>query len=126
MVVLSMKLFFKYLLAFFMILAGLNHFINPDIYLQIMPSYLPWPLFLIYLSGVLETLFGILLCVPVLSKIAAWGLIVVLIGIFPANINMALHSDNFDISSFLLWLRLPLQGLLIAWAYRYTKPFIRD
>ena len=116
-----MKHFFKYLLALLMILAGLNHFINPDIYLQIMPSYLPWHLFLVYLSGVLETLFGILLCIPVSTKVAAWGIILILDGIFPANLNMALHPDAFDIPVFLLWLRLPLQGLLIAWAYRYTS-----
>ncbi len=117
-----MKHFFKYLLALLLILAGLNHFINPDIYLQIMPSYLPWHLFLIYLSGLLEVLFGILLCVPALSNMAAWGIILVLVGIFPANLNMALHPDTFNIPVFLLWLRLPLQGLLIAWAYLYTKP----
>lgn len=104
-----------------MIVAGFNHFLNPNMYISIMPAYLPWHSFLVYLSGVLKLLFGILLCVPALSKMAAWGIILVLISIFPANVNMALHSDAFDIPVFLLWLRLPLQGVLIAWAYIYTK-----
>ncbi len=116
-----MKLFFKSLLACLMIFAGLNHFINPDLYLQIMPAYLPWHLFLVYLSGALEILFGFLLYIPALSKMAAWGMILVLIGVFPANINMALHSNTSDIPNFLLWLRLPLQGVLIAWATLYTR-----
>lgn len=59
-----MKHFLKYLLALLMTLAGLNHFISPEVYLLIMPSYLPWHLFLVYLSGLLEALFGILLCIP--------------------------------------------------------------
>ena len=117
-----MKHFFKYLLAFSMIFAGLNHFFDPDFYLQIMPPYLPWHLFLVYFSGLLETLFGVLLCIPSLTKVAAWGLIAVFIGIFPANLHMALYPATYHLPIVLLWLRLPLQGLLIAWAYVYTRP----
>ena len=109
-----------------MIVAGLNHVINPSIYTNIMPSYLPWHHFLVYLSGLLELFFGILLLIPAFSRLAAWGIILVLIGVFPANINMALNPGAFDIPILLLWLRLPLQVTLILWAYVYTiNPYKR-
>jgi uncharacterized membrane protein len=116
-----MKQFFKYVLAFAMIMAGINHFLNPPIYLSIMPTYLPAPLFLVYLSGVLETVLGILLLIPALTPFAAWGLMILFVAIFPANLNMALHPERYSIPELLLWLRLPLQGLLISWAYVYTN-----
>ncbi len=103
-----------------MIVAGLNHFLNPSVYINIMPSYLPWHSFLVYLSGLLELLFGIVLLIPAFSRLAAWGIILVLVGVFPANINMALHPEDFDIPIWLLWLRLPLQIALILWASLYT------
>jgi uncharacterized membrane protein len=117
-----LKFISKLVLGGVFILAGLNHFLNPGLYLQIMPPYLPWPLFLVYLSGMLEILFGTLVFVPKFTKLAAWGLILLLIAIFPANLHMALNADKFAaIPSIFLWLRLPLQAVLIAWAYWHTR-----
>jgi len=79
----------------------------------------------VYLSGFLQIALGLLLLVPTLTKIAAWGLIALLIAVFPANIHMALHSHSYpEVNSIFLWARLPLQGVLIAWAYWFTRPEI--
>ena len=118
-----LKIVLKYLICVFFLLAGINHFINPDFYLKIMPPYLPWHLFLVYLSGFFEIALGGIILVPALTRVAAWGLITLLIAVFPANIHMAVNPGLYpDISPIALWLRLPLQGVLIAWAYWYTRP----
>lgn len=120
------KLILRYLLAVFFVVAGFNHFISPDFYLKIMPPYLPWHLPLIYLSGVFETALGILLLLPKFTRIAAWGMIALLIAVFPANIHMAIHPELFpEYRAGALWLRLPLQLLMIAWAYWYTRQVVR-
>ena len=112
----------KFLFGAFFIGAGLNHFISTDFYLSIMPPYLPWHLPLVYLSGVAETTLGALLLTRRWSKIAAWGLVLLLIAVLPANLHMAINSELYaHFSPILLWLRVPLQGLLIAWAYVYTR-----
>jgi uncharacterized membrane protein len=116
---------FQYVLAIFFVLAGANHFINASFYLQMMPPYLPWPLFLVYLSGILEVVLGIMVLIPSLTSIAGWGLIALLVAVFPANIHMALHPDLFpSISPVALWIRLPFQGVFIAWAYWSTRPSV--
>jgi len=118
----KLKTILKYVFAVFFIAAGLNHFINPALYLKIMPPYLPWHLFLVYLSGFFEIIFGVMLLIPKLIRIAGWGLILLLIAIFPANIYMATNPQLFPHIPFTaLILRLPLQFVLIAWAYWYTK-----
>lgn len=87
-----------------------------------MPPYLPWHSFLIHLSGFFEIVLGIMVLVPKLTRIAAWGLIVLLIAIFPANIHMAMNTASYpDIYPVVLWLRLPLQGVMIAWVYWYAR-----
>ncbi len=112
----------KYLLAIFYILAGVNHFINSDFYVKIMPPYLPWHLFLVQLSGLFEIALGIMVLIPKFTNIAGWGLIALLIAVFPANIQMALNPDLFpNINPLLLWLRLPLQPVLMYWAYWSTR-----
>src|SRR6476659_11264488 len=103
--------------------AGSNHFLKPAFYVSIMPPYLPWHLALVYISGMAEIGLGVLLLFQRWSVLAGWGLIALLIAVFPANIHMALHPDLYTWASPMnLWLRLPLQGLLIAWAYWYTRP----
>src|ERR1022692_3158735 len=77
----------KYLLALFMVGAGTMHFINADFYLKIMPPYLPLHLELVYLSGFCEISLGVLLLVAQSSRFAAWGIIALLIAVFPANIR---------------------------------------
>ena len=119
----TLKTILKYLLCAGFVLAGLNHFINPGFYLKIMPPYLPWHLPLVYLSGFFEIALGVLLLVPALTRAAAWGLVALLIAVFPANIHMAINPQLYpDINPLALWLRLPLQVVLIAWAYWYTRP----
>jgi uncharacterized membrane protein len=111
----------KWVLGVFFVVAGAAHFVRPDIYMRIMPPYLPWHRGLIYLSGLCELALGVLLLIPRFSVLAAWGLIALLIAVFPANVHMAMNPRSYSaISPLLLWLRLPLQGVLIAWAYAYT------
>lgn len=118
---LKLKHVLRYVLGILFIVAGLYHFIHPLFYLRMMPSYLPAHLFLIYLSGFLETALGILLLIRQFTRLAAWGLIALVVMIFPANIHMAMNPQLFpDIAPLALWLRLPFQAVFIAWAYGYT------
>jgi uncharacterized membrane protein len=118
----TLKLLLKYSLGLWFALAGLYHFVNPALYVRMMPPYLPWHLFLVYLSGFFETALGLLLFVPKYTRLAAWGLIALLVAVFPANVQMAINPQQFpEIPPVVLWLRLPLQGVLIAWAYSLTR-----
>lgn len=91
--------------------------------MSIMPGYLPQPLLLVWISGVIETACGVALLLPRLERAAAWGIIATSIAVFPANINMALHAGRYaQFSAAALWLRLPLQGVIIAWAWLFTRP----
>lgn len=110
------------LLSIFMTLAGVNHFIDPDFYLKIMPDYLPLHLELVYLSGVCEIAGGLGLLVPKLRRAAAWGIIALLIAIFPANIYVFQHQDVLPAPPIVHLLRLPLQGLFILWAWWHARP----
>lgn len=103
------------------VVAGLLHFIKPKVYLKIMPPFLPYHLALVYLSGVFEAFFGALLFLPSTQSIGAWGIIVTLIGVFPANIYMLTSYNGKRLwYRTALWLRLPLQLLLIYWAWLYV------
>ncbi len=109
-------------MSLFYIIAGINHFIHPMFYKKIMAPYIPWHMLLIYASGMMEILLGILLIPLTTRRIAAWGIIILLIAIFPANINMMLNYWNEKNPD--LWitiLRLPMQIVLIWWAYIFTK-----
>ena len=111
----------RILLALFLVGAGVNHFIRTGFYLRMMPSYVPCHLAMVQISGVAEIAIGLLLLVPAWSAAAAWGLIALLVAVFPANLQMALHPDTFpEFTPRALWLRLPLQAVLIAWAWWYT------
>lgn len=115
----------RWLLAMFLIAAGLNHFLNPAPYLGMMPAVLPAPLALVYVSGVAEILCGAGLLVARTQRLAAWSTIALLLAVFPANINMAINDlplGTTAVPAWVLWARLPLQGVLIAWAYGYTRP----
>ncbi|MBK7392505.1 MAG: DoxX family membrane protein [Chloracidobacterium sp.] len=117
----SVKLVTKIVLGVLFIAAGANHFINPAFYENIMPSYLPWHYALVIISGVAEVVLGVGLLIPKTSRYSAWGLILLLIAIFPANIHMATHPELYpNIPPIALWIRLPIQLLLILWAYWYT------
>lgn len=113
----------RYLLGAGFIVAGANHFLNAPFYVAIMPPYLPWHLELVYLSGVAEAGLGALVLARRWARPAAWGLIALLVAVFPANLHMALNTGLYPFAPpWALWLRLPLQAVLIAWAYAYTRP----
>ena len=104
-------------------LAGANHFAHTDFYVSIMPPYLPWHLALVYISGVCEAALGIALLFRRTQRPAAWGMIALIIAVTPANVHMAIHAGLYpQFSATALWVRLPLQIVLLAWAYWYTRP----
>jgi len=112
----------RYVLGVLFILAGANHLRNPALYVAIMPPYLPWHLALVYISGAAQITLGALLLWRRWSAVAAWGLIALLAVIFPANLHMALHPERYrSVPEVALWLRLPLQGVLMLWAWWYTR-----
>ncbi len=122
----KLKAVAKWLLALAFIAAGLNHFRNHDFYVRIMPPYLPAHSELVIISGVFEILGGIGLLVPRLQVAAAWGLIALLVAVFPANVHMALHpeigAERFPgAPPAVWWVRLPFQAVFIAWAYWFTR-----
>ncbi len=112
-----------YLMALIYIAAGSYHFINPQKYEAIIPPWLPWPEALVFITGVVEIIAGFFLLPVSTRRKAAWVIIVLLIIVFPANVQMMLnymHEKNTNV--WIAILRLPLQILLIWWAYIFTKP----
>jgi uncharacterized membrane protein len=113
----------RWMLSLFMIAGGINHFVSTELYVAMMPQQLPWPVALVYLSGGFEILGGAGLSARVTRRMAAWGLVALLIAVFPANINMAIHTlplGSYQLPPWALWARLPLQAIFIAWAWWYT------
>jgi uncharacterized membrane protein len=111
---------FRWLLAAFFIAAGLNHFRDAGFYRAMMPAWLPWHEALIQVSGIAEILGGIGVLVPVVRPFAGWCLIALLVAVFPANLNLALHPlalSGLTVPGWALWARLPLQAVLIAWVW---------
>lgn len=100
-------------MAVFFLAAGANHFLSPTFYMGLMPSYLPWHLGLIYVSGIAEMALGLAVVIPRWRKVAGWGLVALLVAVFPANIYAALHGFR-SVPIWILWARLPLQFVLIA------------
>ena len=110
----------RWVLAVFFILAGVNHFLAPEIYLGMMPAWLPAKEAANLISGAAEIAGGLGLLIPQLRRPAAWGLIALLVLIFPANVQVALqgHMPGLDgTPPWLLWLRLPFQAVFIAWVW---------
>ena len=109
------------LLALLFVAAGVLHFVLPRPYERIVPAWLPNAALLVKLSGVAEILGGLGLLIPVTRQAAGWGLILLLLSVFPANVEMlrlarATHASRLWQAG--LWLRLPLQALLIWWVWR--------
>ena len=105
----------------FYIVAGLLHFTRPEMYVRIIPSYLPAPSFFVWVSGAAEFLLGALVLIPRFRRRAAWGVIALLVAVFPANIYMYQQGGAaFGVPNWALLVRLPLQGILILWAYWFT------
>ena len=101
---------------------GIDHFVNPDFYRSIMPAYLPMHTEAIYISGFFEILGGVAILFPKLRSMAGWGLVLLLIVVFPVNIHMAVNPDLFpDIPLSFLYIRLALQFIIIYWTYFTTR-----
>ena len=110
----------RWILAAFFIAAGANHFRDPGFYLPTIPAWLPWHQELVDLSGGAEIIGGIAVLAPATRRAAGWGLIALLIAVFPANVNTAVtytRSSDRPLLVWLLWLRLPIQAVLIAWVW---------
>ena len=119
-----LKTALRWLLTVFMVGAGANHFISPEPYVAMMPAVLPAPLALVYISGVAEIAGGLGLILPATRRLAAWGLVALYVAVFPANLNMALNElplGTTTVPTWALWARLPLQVVLIVWAYWFTR-----
>jgi uncharacterized membrane protein len=113
-----------WVMAVFYVVAGINHLVRPGMYVSIMPGFLPESSYrpLVTISGVCESVFGLLLIPPATRQTAAWLIIVLLIAIFPSNIQMTIDfARRHNPYTWLTWLRLPLQLGLIWWAYTFTR-----
>jgi uncharacterized membrane protein len=110
---------FRWFAAAFFIAAGANHFRSPETYFGMMPPWLPWPTGLNLISGAAEILGGLGLLVPTARRPAGWGLIVLLVVVFPANVHVAFmgHMPGFHFSPTVLWLRLPFQAVFLVWIW---------
>ena len=109
-------------MAGFYILAGINPFVYPGFYKKIMPPWLDGHYALIFISGVAEVVVGILLLPVKTRQLAAWSIIALLIAVFPANVQMMINfREEQNAYLWIAVLRLPLQLLLIWWAYKYTS-----
>ncbi len=112
------------LCALFFMAAGVGHLVMPEFYLAMMPPWIPAPLATGYASGVAEAAGGLGLLVPRFRRAAGIGLIMLLVAVFPANLQMLLNAraDGAPFSKeILLWLRLPLQPLIIWWVWRASR-----
>jgi uncharacterized membrane protein len=102
--------------------SGLTHLACTSLFARAVPAYLPAHHALVLVSGVFEIAGGLGLLLRPTQSLAAWGLIALLVAVSPANLWMAQHPQLFPrIPSWALWLRLPLQLPLIAWAWLYTR-----
>ena len=118
------KIITIYIMSFGYTYVGVRHFIDPDFFLHIMPNYLEYHLELVYLTGVAEIIFGIMLIFNQTRKIGSIGLIILLILVFPANIHLVeseLSQSILEVSKEQTIIRLPFQGLLLILAYWHSK-----
>ncbi|GBF51467.1 hypothetical protein LPTSP4_30050 [Leptospira ryugenii] len=115
-----MKKFFLYAMGLFYVLAGLNHFFSPEFYYRMMPSFVPNIELTNIIAGIVEIILGILVLIPSTRKVACYGIIVLLIVVFPANVQMLLNALNgmdMGVPIIALYARLPIQILFIYWSY---------
>jgi len=110
-------------LSVFFISFGIDHFVNPEFYLSIMPPNLPLKLEAVYISGLFEILGGVGVLIASTRKIASLGLVALLVAVYPANIYMALYPERFpEVSIYVLYFRLILQFFFFYWAYSVSRP----
>ena len=109
-----------WIMAILYIIAGVNHFIMSRFYEKIIPPFFKNPKVINWFSGIAEVILGILLLMPAYTSLAAWGVIALLIAVYPANIYHFMKGYRKKKAVLILALRLPLQFLLIWWAYTFT------
>lgn len=105
---------------------GFTHLMNPAPFVAIMPPGLPGPDWLVLISGLIEITLGVFLLEPRVRRFAAWGVIALLIAVFPANIHAATQgidpsTGEHGVAGVGNWIRLPFQALFVAWAWWYTR-----
>ncbi|MBP1986114.1 DoxX family protein [Halolamina salifodinae] len=116
-------------MGLFYVVAGVSHFFAPRAFKRVVPPQLPRPRALVYLSGIAEIVLGIGVLFERTRRVSAWGLVALLIAVFPANVYMAtddvaadLVPERFaDTARVAAWVRLPLQAVLVGWAWLYTR-----
>ena len=118
----QIKVVSKTVLSLFLVFAGIMHFVRPEFFLKIVPPYLPFPMGLVLISGAFEIMLGASLWIPRLSRIAAWGVIALMLAVFPANIYLFQHQEILPAPPLVHLLRLPMQAVFILWAYWHTRP----
>lgn len=124
----ALRLALRWALAVFFMVAGANHFRSPQVYLGMMPPWMPWPDALNVITGAAEVLGGVGLIAPWVGarRLAGWGLFALLLAIFPANLHVATQGKmlSLNFSSTVLWWRLPFQAVFMAcvWWVAVAKP----
>ena len=118
----KIKLITIVIMSLFYIWVGIKHFLDPSWFVQIMPPYLPLHKELVYISGGFEILLGVMLLFRKTRFYAGWGLIMLLIAVFPANIYLAqTNGAAMETSATIAWLRLPFQSIFIILAYWHSR-----
>jgi uncharacterized membrane protein len=120
----KLKQFLIYPMSLLYVVAGANHFIKPEFYKQLMPTYLPYHYEIIFISGVFEVALGLGLIFMKTRRTSAWGIVALLIAVYPANIYMWMNNVQIDghaTPALFHYIRLPMQFVLLYWAYLYTK-----
>lgn len=108
----------RWLLGLLFIAAGINHFRSPGVYVSMIPPWLPSPALLNDISGGAEILGGFGILIPIMRRTAAWGLILLLLAVFPANLHVAIHGwPGAHFPQWVLWARLPFQAVFIVWVH---------
>jgi len=107
-------------------LAGFNHLMNPQFYMPIIPPQLPNPEWLNVISGLAEIVLGVFVLEPRVRALAAWGIIALLIAVFPANLYVAMENVGKEGpgsgAGAVNWIRPPFQAVFILWAWWFTRP----
>lgn len=120
----------RYVMGATYVIAGVMHFVAPKAFARAVPPGLPRPRALVYLSGLAEVVLGLGVAIRRTQRASAWGLVALLVAVFPANVYMATDDfvtedvpDRFaGIARLAAWARLPFQGVLVLWAWWYTSP----
>lgn len=113
-------------LGLFFIIAGLNHFLQPEFYYPLIPDYLPWLGFINYASGILEILLGLGILMPSSRKVSGWGILILMILFIPSHVYFiqigSCVQGGLCVPAWLAWVRLAfIHPLLMVWAFYVSK-----